>query len=103
MFDEALIQEAGKRLADAAPGARVILFGSHARGNAGPRSDLDFLVVEPSVEDRAGESVRLRRALQGLRLFADIIVISESDAREWGGVRGSVIHAALSEGRPLAA
>jgi len=103
MFDEALIDEAGRRLSAAAPGARVILFGSHARGNAGPRSDLDFLVVEPSVEDRAGESVRLRRALRGLRLFADVIVISESDAREWGGVRGSVIHAALSEGRPLAA
>ena len=103
MFDEALIEEAGRRLSEAAPGARVILFGSYARGNAGPRSDLDFLVVEPGVEDRAGESVRLRRALRGLRLFADIIVISESDAREWGGVQGSIIHAALSEGRSLAA
>jgi uncharacterized protein len=103
VFDSAVIEEAGRRLAEAAPGARVILFGSHARGDAGSRSDLDFLVVEPSVEDRAGESVRLRRALRGLGLFADIIVISEGDARDWAGVRGSVIHAALSEGRPLAA
>jgi predicted nucleotidyltransferase len=29
----------------------VILFGSHARGDAGPGSDLDFLVDEPSVDD----------------------------------------------------
>jgi uncharacterized protein len=103
MFDEAAISEAGRRLSEAAPGARVILFGSHARGSAGPQSDLDFLVVEPSVEDRAAEAVRLRRTLRGLRLFADVIVISENDVREWGDIRGSVIHAALSEGRPLAA
>jgi hypothetical protein len=30
----------------------VFLFGSHARGTAGPRSDLDILVVEPEVENQ---------------------------------------------------
>lgn len=103
MFDDTLIAEAGRRLAEAAPQARVILFGSHARGDAGPHSDLDFLVVEPSVDDPTEESVRLRRTLRGLGLFADVIVVSERDAEKWGDVRGSLIHAALSEGRPLAA
>lgn len=63
--DQSLIAEAGRRLAEAAPGAEVILFGSQARGEADRRSDIDFLVVEPDVEDEAGESVRLRRALGG--------------------------------------
>ncbi len=81
----------------------MILFGSHARGDAGTMSDLDFLVVEPAVADRAGESVRLRRSLRGLGLFADIVVISEGDAQEWGDVRGSLVHRALSEGVDLAA
>jgi hypothetical protein len=36
-------------------------------------------------------------------LFADVIVVSERDAETWGDVRGSLIHAALSEGRLLAA
>jgi uncharacterized protein len=103
VFDSDVIGEAGRRLAAAAPGARVLLFGSHARGEAGPYSDLDFLVVEPSVDDRAAEAVRLRRTLRGLGLFADVVVISEDDARSWGQVRGSLIHAALSEGQPLAA
>lgn len=103
VFQSAVIEEAGRRLAAAAPGARVLLFGSHARGDAGPHSDLDFLVVEPSVTDRAGEAVRLRRTLRGLGLFADVVVISEDDAQSWSPVRGSLIHAALSEGRPLVA
>jgi predicted nucleotidyltransferase len=67
MFDEAVIQEAGRRLLEAAPpDTRVILFGSHARGKAGRNSDLDFLVIEPSVEDAIEESVRLDRTLRGM-------------------------------------
>jgi uncharacterized protein len=70
MFSGAVIVEVALRLASAAPGAKVILFGSHARGDAGRGSDLDFLVVEPEVEDVVAESVRLRRTLRGLRVFA---------------------------------
>jgi uncharacterized protein len=103
VFDEAVIEEAGRRLLEAAPRARVILFGSHARGEAGPHSDLDFLVIEPEVENVIGESVRLRRALRGLDVFADVVVVSEDEAEAWRNVYGTVIHAALSEGRPLAA
>ncbi len=103
MFSEAVIKEAGQRLSDAAPGAKVILFGSHARGDAGLASDLDFLVVAPEVEDAVAESVRLRRTLRGLGLFADVVVISERDAQKWRDVRGSLIHAALADGRALAA
>lgn len=100
--DESLIQEAGRRIASAAPGARVILFGSHARGEADRHSDVDFLVIEPHVDDEAWESVRLRRALHGLRLPADIIVVDSRYAEDWANVRGSVVHAALSQGRVLA-
>jgi len=103
MFDETVIAEAARRLSAAAPQARVILFGSHARGEAGPGSDLDFLVVEPEVDDPAQESVRLRRTLRGLGLFADVVVVSEREAKQWREVSGTLIHSALSQGRPLAA
>ena len=104
MFEEAVIEEAGRRLLAAAPAqTRVILFGSHARGDAGKHSDLDFLVIEPEVEDWARESVRLGRTLKGMLVPADIIVVSEESVREWRDVYGTVIHAALSEGRELAA
>ena len=45
MNPEALIEEVARRLAVAAPGARVILFGSRARGEERPNSDLDLLVI----------------------------------------------------------
>jgi predicted nucleotidyltransferase len=102
VIGEDVIAEAGRRLAAAAgPRAKVVLFGSHARGDAGPRSDLDFLVIEPAVGSRHRESVRLRRALRGLAIPADVIVVSEQQVEEWGAVHGTVIHAALNEGRAL--
>lgn len=103
MIDEAVIQEAARRLAKAAgQPARVVLFGSHARGDAGPRSDLDFLVVKPEVENEAEEAIRLRRALLGMGLAADVVVVSNQYAEDWRDVRGSLVHAALAEGRVLA-
>jgi predicted nucleotidyltransferase len=99
--NESLIAEAGRRLAEAAPGAKVILFGSHARGEASTHSDVDFLVVEPEVSNEAEESVRLLRALRDLRLPADIVVVSRHYADVWRDVRGGVVHAAISQGRVL--
>ncbi|MGN6585946.1 MAG: nucleotidyltransferase domain-containing protein [Solirubrobacterales bacterium] len=103
LVDETLIAEAGRRLAAAAaPDSQVILFGSHARGEANSRSDIDFLVVEPEVDNEAEESVRLHRALRDLRVPADVIVVSREYADRWREVRGGLVHAALSQGRVLA-
>ena len=97
-----LIDEAARRIAAAAPGARVVLFGSHARGEAGADSDVDLLVIEPRVEDRFAEIVRLQRVLAPLRLPADVVVVSEAHVEEWGGVPSTMLHEALREGRVLA-
>lgn len=102
VVDETLIAEAGRRLSAAAPDAQVILFGSHARGEASPRSDVDFLVVEPEVANEAEESVRLHRTLRDLRMPADVIVVSRAYADRWRGVRGGLVHTAFSQGRVLA-
>jgi predicted nucleotidyltransferase len=92
------IERAARSLAET---AGLILFGSHARGEASAGSDLDFLVIEPEVSDRHAEMVRLRSALHGMRRPIDVLVYSEAQVDEWGEARGSVLHAALSEGRVL--
>jgi predicted nucleotidyltransferase len=73
-----LIRDAAARIAAAASSpARVILFGSQARGDARADSDIDFLVVEEHVDDRFHEAGRLRVALYDLRVPIDIIVIGD--------------------------
>lgn len=102
MTNEHLIEEAGKRLSKAAPGARVILFGSRARDEARPDSDLDLLVIEPGeVTKRRAESARLRRELRGLEVALDVVVVSASHVEEWGKVPGTMVNEALREGRVL--
>jgi uncharacterized protein len=60
--------------------AKVIVFGSRARGDADERSDFDFLVIEQEVDDRFGEMVRLGRLLGRLLIPADVVVVSEQHA-----------------------
>lgn len=61
MIGDDQIAEAGRTLAGAASSpARVVLFGSRARGDTRPGSDLDFLVIEERVDSKLSEMVRLR-------------------------------------------
>jgi uncharacterized protein len=102
MDNEALIDEAGRRLSLAAPGSKVILFGSRARGEERPDSDLDLLVIEPNeVLKRRAESARLRRELRDLDVALDVVVISARHVEEWGHFKGSLLNEALEEGRVL--
>ena len=103
MPDAPIVERAGQLLAAAAQSpARVILFGSGARGDAGSGSDLDFLVIERSVEDRIGEAVRLRRALGDIGVPVDIIVLDEALAARRAQVPGTMVHNALRDGRIVA-
>ena len=95
------INEAVRRIVATAHPLKIILFGSQARGAGGTDSDLDLLVVEREVADRYSEMVRLHRALKGLILGVDILVIGESDFAEWSETPGSVYRAARQEGRVL--
>jgi predicted nucleotidyltransferase len=100
---EAMIERAGRALIDAAPApAKVILFGSHARGDASEESDFDFLVIEETVPNRLAEAVRLRDALGDFNAPVDVIVMDAALAGRRAKVRGTMVHRALREGRVLA-
>lgn len=74
MSREEAIREITRRLVAASQPVRVYLFGSAARGDDGPDSDLDFLVV---VRDDAPPDVvrgrRLDEALRGIPFAVDVI------------------------------
>jgi uncharacterized protein len=103
-MDDKIIDAAAKALLDTAPaGSRVILFGSRARGTARPDSDLDFLVVEPVVEDRFGETFRLREAVGAV--FGDevqpvdLVVTDEEHFRRSENTPNTLAFEAASTGR----
>ncbi len=103
MVSRSQIDRAGKLLAEAAGAeSTVILFGSHARGEAGLDSDVDFLVIEPVVENRLEEWERLRRTLRDFPMPVDIVVMDEQRARRRGKVPGTMVHHALRDGQVVA-
>jgi predicted nucleotidyltransferase len=97
-----MIEEIGRRLDEATPArSRIVLFGSRARLEQRAGSDVDVLVIEPSVNDPIRESVRLRRLLRGLGVPIDVLVVAEAEATRRSAVRGTVVERALREGRVL--
>lgn len=95
------IEEAVRILVREARPTKIVLFGSYARGEAREDSDLDLLVIEPSVPNRFAEIDRLRQAIRHLRLPVDIIVASEQDIEDWSGLPGTLYYWALKEGAVL--
>jgi predicted nucleotidyltransferase/HEPN domain-containing protein len=100
----ATIERAASTLRALVPqGSDVILFGSYARGDAGPESDVDFLVVEPTLRSRRAEMVRLRQALRPLRIPVDVLVVGRAVFDEWKALPNNVIYEANREGRIMGA
>ena len=89
------------RVVEAVHPRRVLLFGSAARGQMGPHSDVDLLVVMPDGAHRRQTAQRLYRALAGLGVAKDIVVVTESDVRQFADEPSMVVHSALKEGREL--
>ena len=102
VVDDATIDEIGRRLDEATPDrSRIVLFGSRARIEQRAGSDIDVLVIEPSVSDPIRESVRLRRLLRGLGVPIDVLVVGQAEATRRAAVRGTIVERALREGRVL--
>ena len=80
---------------------RVILFGSHARGEAGPDSDVDLLVVMPVQGSRREKQIEIRVALHGVPIPIDVIVTSPEDFAWRKEVVGTIEYPAVREGKLL--
>ena len=102
-LDRWFIESAAERLVAATPeGSEVLLFGSYARGDARPGSDLDFFVVEPEPVDRHGEMVRLREVLRDSPVAVDVVVVGRSRFESWRLRPGTIDSIADREGRRYA-
>ncbi len=88
-----------ERIAQRFKPIRIILFGSHARGDAGPDSDIDLLIVLHEVPNKRKACVDIRKILTDLPVCKDIFVTTPEEIAERGDLVGDVLRPALREGK----
>lgn len=94
------IDAAVKRIVEVARPRKVILFGSALRGEAGIPSDLDVLVViDEEDRDPLKESVRIDKALHGILMPVDILVVSVRNLAELADKPGLIYREIIRTGR----
>jgi predicted nucleotidyltransferase len=95
------INEMVRRIVERFHPDRIILFGSHARGTAGPDSDADLLVIMPVTGSRRKQATAIDLALLGVDLPADVLVVSPEEVERNRDRLGTIIGPALREGKVL--
>jgi len=84
---------------------KVILFGSRARGDNKPTSDLDLLVIEKGKfskeRSRWNETKKIRMALKDYKMSKDILVFTEEEVNYWKDSINHIIPTCLEEGKVL--
>ena len=96
-----LLQEIVRRILRAGSPQKIVLFGSRARGDARPDSDIDLLIIEESSLPRYRRAPPYLRALVGLFPAKDVVVWTPAEAEAWREVPNAFITSALREGRTL--
>ena len=96
-----LMADVVRRITNAVEAQRIVLFGSAARGEMGPESDLDLLVVVPDGTHRRRASIEVFRSLRGIGVPKDVVVVTEGDVRTFGSNPSLVLKPALEGGRQL--
>jgi predicted nucleotidyltransferase len=99
--DQQQLEQLVRRIVQAVHPLKVILFGSAARGEMGPDSDLDVMVIMPEGTHRRRTAQFLYTQLWGIPFAVDIIVATEGDLREYADDIGFIYNSALKEGEDL--
>lgn len=101
MTTNELIADMTDRIARDFDPLRIILFGSHARGDATSDSDIDLLVVLAEAPDQRQAAIEIRRALRDIPVSKDIVVTTPDEIARRGDLIGPVLRPALREGKVL--
>lgn len=95
----AVLKEVIRRVVRVAQPERIILFGSAARGDMGPNSDIDLLVIKSGEFDRGRLTERIYLNLHGAGAAVDVIVVTPQEVKRHRHTHCLVIAPALAEGR----
>ena len=96
-----VLDEIVRRVVEVAQPDRIILFGSAARGQMGPDSDIDLLVIKAGVPHRRRLAQAIYMGLNGVGAAVDVIVVTPEDVEQLRESVGSIVGPALREGRQI--
>lgn len=99
--DPHIVEQLAGRIVEVVHPLRIILFGSAVRGEMGPNSDLDVLVVMPEGVHRRQTAQLLYQEISGLGIPFDILVATPSDLEKHKDNLGLIYRTVLLEGREL--
>ena len=98
---EQQVNELVRQIVEAVHPLRILLFGSAARGEAGPESDIDVLVVMPEGTNHIETLGFLHTQLRGLGFGVDIVMATPKELARYGDDIGFIYYDALREGKEL--
>ena len=101
VVNEAVLDEIVRRLVEAVDPDRIILFGSRARGDHRPDSDVDLLLVKPSSAPPHRRVIPAYQAMAGLLVPTEILWRTPDEIEDWSQVGSHFTTRALREGRVL--
>jgi len=99
-LDQERLKEVIQRIVEVARPEKFILFGSAARGEVGPNSDVDLLVIKKGA-NRLELMGRIYSNLHGVGLPVDVVVVTPEDVEKYRHTHCLVIAPALREGRVI--
>ena len=97
---EKILKEIVRRIVAAVQPEKIILFGSAARQEMGPDSDLDLLVIKPCAHRRK-TARKIERSLIGVGIPTDIVVAKPEDIERYKNTIGLIYRPALREGTTI--
>ena len=95
------IEEMVRRIVERFHPDRIILFGSYARGEAGPDSDVDLLVVMSVPGSRRKKATEIDISLSDRQVPLDLLVVTPEQFERDREMIGTVIRPAVREGKVL--
>ena len=98
---EEALEEIIRRVVEVAQPERIILFGSAARGEMGPNSDVDLLVVKRGKFDQRRLTGDIYVSLHGVGQAVDVVVVTVGQVEQHRDKHWLVIAPALREGREV--
>lgn len=101
MIDEHDIKRVATRLGTMANAERVILFGSHARGEATENSDVDLMIIAESELPRFKRSRELYKLFRPYPFGMDLIVYTPQEVERGKRSPVSFVSTVLREGKTL--